>query len=252
MKKWVRIALAAGAAVVATVVVVSLGGHAPRAEADLKLPVGRIAHRVEDLRGLKFRYVPKVEVVAQKDLADKLRAGRGQSKGGAATAHVENQAMAAQVLSVLSGLVPPKLAKQMQDDSGGDVAGVYDPHSKHLFLVKEAVEQDRRTAEMVLAHELTHALEDQHFHDFMTGGRPFADTATAKLAVIEGGATLVELRYAQRYLHARGDLDALLTKRARGFLRAKLPPQLQEAEAFPYVDGGRFIAALHNHGGWPL
>src|SRR4051812_19330659 len=44
----------------------------PRAEAASLPPVGRVAHRVERLRGLRFRYVPKVQLVSAGALTKKL------------------------------------------------------------------------------------------------------------------------------------------------------------------------------------
>src|SRR4051794_41918579 len=44
----------------------------PRAEAASLPPVGRVAQRVERLRGLRFRYVPKVQLVSADALTKKL------------------------------------------------------------------------------------------------------------------------------------------------------------------------------------
>ena len=51
------------------------------------------------------------------------------------------------------------------------VAGYYDPRTKRLRIVKGAATGSRVLAEMVLAHELTHALEDQRFGLELEGGR---------------------------------------------------------------------------------
>ena len=80
MRVRARIA-AAVVTVVAVVVIVEVvaggsSGNGTRAQAAARLPrVGVIARRVEQLRGLRFRYVPRVEVVSAHDLAAKVSSG---------------------------------------------------------------------------------------------------------------------------------------------------------------------------------
>src|SRR3954447_20830843 len=190
---------------------------ASRAEAATLPPVGRIAHRVERLRGLRFRYVPKVQLVSAETLTKKL--SKSDAHPNAAQRRAAREGLAAEGVAALAGILRQQDVDQAQSGGGGaaDVGGVYVPHDKRIYLVRDAVAKSPKLAETVLAHELTHALEDQHFHDFARDGRPFADSASALQALLEGSATLTELRYGQRYLHQGGDLAALLAQRARDF-----------------------------------
>lgn len=254
-----RARIAAGVVVVVVVVVGAVAltggssGTADKADAALGLPkIGVVAHRVERLRGLKFRYIPKVEVVASRDLQSKVEAGGGRRVRGEAARKLEHKAVAGQSVAALTGILRRQDAAKMSGQGGGsgDIAGVYVPEQKRVYLVREAVSRSPQIAQVVLAHELTHALEDQAFHDFGQGGGPFDDSATAHQALLEGGATFVELLYAKRYLHAPGSLETLIKRRAQEFGDAPAPPALKDAEAFPYVSGVRYVATLYGHGGW--
>ncbi len=226
---------------------------ASRAAAATLPPVGRIAHRVELVRGLRFRYVPKVQLVSAETLSRTL--SRREAHPGAAARRAAREGLAAEGVAALAGILRQQDVDQAASGgagAGADVGGVYVPADKRIYLVRDTVEKSSKLTEIVLAHELTHALEDQHFHDFSTGTHPFADSASARQALLEGSATLTELRYGQRYLHESGDLGALLAKRARNFAGPGVPAALRDAEAFPYVAGGRFVASLHGHRGWKL
>ncbi len=86
------------------------------------------------------------------------------------------------------------------------VAGYYDPEKHYLAIVRrdgeaplpEAGSDDaaQRSDDAVLVHELTHALQDQHFRlETYAEGRPLDDADAARVAVIEGDATLVMMSF---------------------------------------------------------
>ncbi len=68
------------------------------------------------------------------------------------------------------GLIPKELdlKREMLDFLESEVGGYYDPEKKRFFTVSDAVKEGdgdevRTTEDFVLAHELTHAIDDQHF-----------------------------------------------------------------------------------------
>jgi hypothetical protein len=85
------------------------------------------------------------------------------------------------------------------------IAGFYDPHRKVLAVVDRpggllgrevtaqvGAELTRKMEEGLLVHELTHAIQDQHFKlDRLTDADPLSDAGVARLALVEGDATLV-------------------------------------------------------------
>jgi hypothetical protein len=130
------------------------------------------------------------------------------------------------------------------------VAGYYDPNTKRLALVKDAGAQDESVGEITLAHELTHALDDQRFglQDQPPGTN---DRSTAYSALVEGDATSVMTRYATRYMTGSNLLGALFATSTAGGPR--LPPYIQSSLEFPYLEGQRFVDTLFRYArGWKL
>ncbi|MBE7465182.1 MAG: hypothetical protein HS116_17025 [Planctomycetes bacterium] len=84
------------------------------------------------------------------------------------------------------------------------IGGFYEPKEKYLVLVKGGAgvnaeigkrygaEMGAKMDDIVMVHEITHAIQDQHY-DLQKFGHdtPLSDAAAAKLALIEGDATLV-------------------------------------------------------------
>jgi hypothetical protein len=151
----------------------------------------------------------------------------------------------------LLGLLDPE---QSLGDVAGDVSSLavayYAPRRDELFLVGDAVPAGPELAEFVLAHELTHALEDQRFGLPVSAGLS-DDRTLAETALVEGTATTVMNRYAQRFLDpiALAAEAAALDSGASGDL-----PRFAEAEvSFSYLDGSRFVEDLIDLAkGWTL
>jgi hypothetical protein len=143
-----------------------------------------------------------------------------------------------------------RLAVVLRRELQAQVAGLYDPRSGRLYLVRSA---GGGVPSSVVVHEATHALQDQHFDLSRPafGARPGdADGSLAARAVVEGDATDVQ----QRYLRRAGLVEALLESAgAVGDLAAAgpvpAPPFLLRELEFPYLAGSRFVAALRARGG---
>jgi hypothetical protein len=140
-------------------------------------------------------------------------------------------------LLVALDLLPPgtslrELRARLLEDN---VAGFYDerPGRKKLYAVSE----DRTMTpsnQIVLAHELRHALQDQYVD--VHRGLPdsvgdFDDRRVAFMALLEGDATLVMERFLM--------------------LRLGVPAVLRYHLIIPYLAGRNFVRALHEQGGWP-
>src|SRR3954469_22293061 len=99
------------------------------------------------------------------------------------------------------GLVPPDfqfrsfIIKLLTEQ----VAGYYDPKQQEFFLA-DWIDLDGQKP--VMAHELTHALQDQHFNlrRFENWPKGDSDAELAAHALVEGDASLVMLRYVTRDL----------------------------------------------------
>ena len=77
------------------------------------------------------------------------------------------------------------------------IAGLYDPDSQEFFIAAWTSPADQR---MVMAHELTHALQDQHFHidKWSDAAKPNDDAELARDAVLEGSAMAAMIDYQLR------------------------------------------------------
>jgi hypothetical protein len=97
------------------------------------------------------------------------------------------------------GLVPQDfdLAKTTVDLLTEQAAAYYDYDKRKLFII-ESTPSDNQ--DPVLAHELSHALADQHFRlaKYIRKGRDNDDASDARMAVMEGQATWMMSEYLAR------------------------------------------------------
>jgi hypothetical protein len=153
------------------------------------------------------------------------------------------------------GLVPPDfdLAKSTVDLLTEQAAAFYDYKKKKLVLLENPLGEFDR---FILAHELAHALADQHYRigRFMDEGAVTDDESTARMAVVEGQASWLMTEYELR----QGGLGSLLDKDAalprwnsldpaNSYsypVLEKAPLYLKVSLLFPYWEGGRFQQAV--------
>jgi hypothetical protein len=135
------------------------------------------------------------------------------------------------------------------------IAGLYDPKAHEFYVADWIPIDDQR---MVMAHELTHALEDQHFHieGWAKAARPNDDGELARESVLEGSAMVAMVEYllqgSGRSLKDLPDIDPamLIGDMADTPTLKKAPPFLKDALIFPYLDGMTFSAAILKPSGW--
>ncbi len=136
------------------------------------------------------------------------------------------------------------------------IAGLYDPDSQEFFIADWISPAEQRE---VMSHELTHALQDQHFHidKWSDAAKPDDDGELARDAVLEGSAMAAMLDYeldGKGSIRDLGDFDPSLLM---GDLDSspelsKAPKVLQDELLFPYIAGIRFTQHLLKAGnGWP-
>jgi hypothetical protein len=210
-------------------------------------PVDEIARRVEALRGLKFDTLPEPVRVTP------AQARREGLEDLDRTYPEERRRADEQVLKLL-GLLEPSV--DLREVSGSlfseGVLGYYDPHTKRMRVVEGAATAGRVLAEMTLAHELTHALEDQRYGLDLDGESSGDDAALARLALVEGTASELMYAYAERHFTAEETLGGVLGSAFQP--SGALPGFLQAQLVFPYVAGQRFVSALRERAGgrWAL
>ena len=158
------------------------------------------------------------------------------------------------------GLIPVDLPlyEFMLDLLTEQVAGYYDPDSKTLYIADWIPLEIQKP---VLAHELTHALQDQYFDlkKFLTPVEGNDDRTLARNALIEGEGFIIMLDYALRPMgrNAIDVPDLVELNRAQMPLMetqfpifGKAPDYLKETLIFPYAYGGAFLKEILTQGGW--
>ena len=217
------------------------GGRPRPPAAEAAAPVATIVDRVERIRALRFKQRPRpVEVSpaqAQRDGLEDLDRSYPASDRRADE----------EVLKLL-GLLEPSVDLRNVSATvfGQGVAGYYDPRTKRLRIVRGAQTTNGFLKEITLAHELTHALEDQRFGLDLEDTSGSDDAALARLAMVEGTATAVMLTYGERHFSAEQTLGGLFA--SLGQDTGDLPPFVEAQLLFPYLTGQRFIARLYATG----
>jgi hypothetical protein len=137
------------------------------------------------------------------------------------------------------------------------IAGVYDPKEQEFFIASWTEPAEQR---VIMAHELTHALQDQHFQleQWSKAAKDNDDAGFARDAVLEGSAMIAMIDYLLRdsggSFRDLGDFNpALLLGDVEGSPELKdVPLVVKDQLLFPYLAGAAFAAkALGAAGGWP-
>jgi len=222
-----------------------------------------VTERVQKIRALKFEHPVPFSYLTVDQSQERLRAelARDTTPAGLELDAREGE---------LVGLYPPKvdLAKDNLTMLKSQLAGFYDPRQKDLVIIERPIPSipmvnprllefalKLRTAG-VLSHELTHALQDQHFdiraEEKATHGND--DRELALRALLEGDATLsgfcsvvgrADDPTIDYFLDNSADAAVIFLGSAEG-----LGVQMRKLLIFPYLDGARFVAAGYHLGGW--
>lgn len=222
-----------------------------------------IGKKVAKLRGLSIkRPIPKGVMTDEQ-----LRARIVESMDRDSTP-AERAAEAA--MAKRWGLVPmdTDLDALLVDLLTEQIAGFYDPREGQLYVsAKPATDDD--WADMLMAHELTHALQDQHFglEKWMAVVKDNGDASAARQALVEGDgvALMIEYLLAEQGAGPPWDHDEIVRMMTAtmdsaaagggsgepgGELLAKAPLAIRESLMFPYKAGVGFVAALRRGQPW--
>src|SRR3954451_12403558 len=210
-------------------------------------PIRTIEARVERLRDLRFTSPPVPQTVSPAQ-------ARRQGLADLDRSYPRERRLADEEVLKLLGLLDPKVDLRAASSSifGEQVAGYYDPRSRRLRVVSGASTSGRVLNEIVLAHELTHALEDQRLGLAQERLASNDDFARAYLSLVEVSATDVMSPSGGRYFSGEQLLGGVLGSAFQG--TGGLPPFLTAQLVFPYQKGLSFVQRLVQVGGgrWTL
>jgi hypothetical protein len=226
--------------------------------------VAVVKARVQKIRGLKLERDVPVTYLSVAETEERFRTefAKQISQQEIDTGVEENK---------MIGLYPPDLKIERKDlaDMTLELAGFYDDHHKDIVIVdrpvtivlpdryRNAVTAMKKLDTMgTLGHELTHALQDQHF-DIETAQKKYKDNSDRELAykaIVEGDATLSgfsvvtgrvddeTIDYFNSHLQ---DIVPVFMGRMEGKPRAMTYPFI-----FQYTEGARFVAEAFHRKKW--
>jgi len=218
---------------------------------------------IQKIRQLNFK-TPVPMVVKTRDQAEQMM------EADLARDYSDEQFEVDGIAGSLVGLYPPGIDLKAASLSllKSQVAGFYDPHGKEMVLVeggddaglvngtKEFLAQRDVIGEMLLAHELTHALQDQNFglEQSLDKYKNNDDRELALKSVAEGDAMIAGYAYVWNRMDTSvadsladnlQNLSSVFASQARN-----APEGLAAPLVFQYSQGTRFVAEAYRRGGW--
>jgi hypothetical protein len=213
----------------------------PASEAEVRSAVDEISAVVESERGLAFTKQVDVELAGEGDFQRRLLEDFDEE--------VE-ELRKTEVLLKAFGLVEAgvDLVEAMRTLLGAGVVGFYDPETDELVVRGTALTPYVRTT---IAHELTHALDDQHFDLHRPEYVDAADEIDFGFsALVEGDARHIEDAYVADLSHEEQlDAGAEELSLGGGLDLGGVPLVLVELISAPYRLGQDFVDELVDDGG---
>jgi len=205
--------------------------------------------KVAELRGLSFTADVPIRAVTQSDVASYVRKAIEEDM-------TPEEFEGYQRVLVYLGLLRAgtDLRETVINTYSQQIAGYYDDEKKYFAIV----ERDSTPAaldSMTVAHELTHALQDEHFD--LKAMRKMVehddDAGLAVMALAEGDASDIMLRFATKsYARGKGqvkDYTPFLSVSLGAQSIPDLPMILAQDMIFPYTYGTRFATAVMKRAG---
>lgn len=246
------------ATLLSTILLLGAGSALAQDEHPILKDVRKIQEEVAGMRGLDFQAPVKADVQKPEQLKKMVRESFDEE------ASAEEMAQQERVIKAF-GLLPEdyELRKALIKFMSEQIGGFYDPEKKELFLIDRPMgggAEQKMNDEMVMAHELHHALQDQNFgldRWFDVLG-DHEDRIQAYKGLIEGEAQLVGMSYLFGKM-GRGKVDMrqlnrmqemMLKMSPEGAKFRNVPPYLIENMMFPYTQGAEFAQDLQRKFGW--
>jgi len=219
----------------------------PDVALEMREQIGTILLNVEESRALPFLEIPTVTILDEADFTARVQQNLDEELDPEEVAGDE-------AFYRLLGLLGPgdDLRSMLVALYTESVGGFYDLDTKEL-VVPVDIDGISPLQEMTLAHELTHALTDQHFDIGVEYNRRLeegnGDDVAAMLALVEGDATYQQLLYLESMDPARAAQVAVELLATDQSVYNSSPAWMQADLAFPYERGVTFTTALIGEGG---
>ena len=176
------------------------------------------------------------------------------------TDYPPEEVLAEQKLLIKLGLIPndTNLGELLVSLFTEQIAGLYDFEAGTFYIANWIPLEIQKP---VMAHELTHALQDQYFDlsSLLQSGKDNDDAMLAKAALIEGEGFSVMLQYVldnmgTSFLDIPDIVELSRTSLAATAEQYQVlthaPEYLRESLLFPYIYGARFVQAYLRRNSW--
>lgn len=210
-------------------------------DTQLQAVLARAMARVEYVRGLEFEQSVDVSVVRRAEFDASELGGEEPSDSLRTFDNAKFQAL------FLVGGNEDSLDTQDQA-LNASVGGYYSGEQDAIVLVSEG-ERAVLDSEQTLAHELVHALQDQHFAEVDQPPR-LRDAYNGRNGLFEGDASMAERLYTNRCGEQWRCLSASGEETSQSQQDSGMNMGVYFLEYFPYAEGPNMIGALGADGGW--
>jgi hypothetical protein len=207
--------------------------------------IAGVMDELEQIRGFGFARTVVAEPVSQQEIAE------GYSEYLETAFPDEFYERRSRAWETI-GVVPPgtSIRDELLEYGNTQVIGYYDTLTGELKFI--GAEDPSPLERVTLAHELTHAIDDQRFGletiDLL-GASCRDEELQAALAVVEGNATYFMLRWAQTFLSAEEQLQMAAEAARQSPPPSDIAPFITAVQGWPYIEGMRFITRLERDGG---
>lgn len=217
-------------------------------DVDISELVRQITHQAAEVRGLEVLHEIDLQVVTSEQMGQDLIALM-QSEYSQEDADLDRDLL--WMLRLLDDRNYDYMQLQMDLQSGA-VLGYYNTETKELFVASDG-DEITPGQKLTMAHEIIHALQDQHFAlDRMDEDMDF-EAQTGFTALVEGEASFTEVVWGLEYLSFDEILQYVAEiEDADVSVYDRTPRYVLETLLFPYNLGYVFVEALHTEGGYDL
>ncbi|HSL76451.1 MAG TPA: hypothetical protein VK867_05860 [Candidatus Limnocylindrales bacterium] len=225
-------------------------GASPTAQGSVDLPAvnAEINDQVRALRGLEEKTPIEPTIVSPEEITDVIRTSFDED-------YPPEEVAADERLYHGLGLLAKdvKLKDVYIDLLESQVAGLYDPVRKKLYVVSKAGDVGP-VEEVYYSHEYDHALQDQNFDlEAITDGlEDETDEALARQALVEGDAYVVMTYWLQQNLTPEELTEVIQSSSDPEAQQAlnRIPPIVQAQLIFSAVQGTQFVGRIQMSGDW--
>jgi hypothetical protein len=222
----------------------------PSAQGSVDLPAvyAEINEQVRAIRGLEEKTPIEPTIVSSEEITEVIQTSFDED-------YPPDEVAADERLYHGLGLLPKdkKLKDVYIDLLESQVAGLYDPARKKLYVVSKGGEVGA-VEKVYYSHEYDHALQDQNFdlQAITDGLQDETDEALARQALVEGDAYVLMTYWLQQNLTTDELTEVIQSSADPEAQQAlnRIPPIVQAQLIFSAIQGTQFVGGMQMNGGW--